>query len=111
MSYIPDCRTDENYNEKYLVGENKAFIMGFDHAVETVINLLYNLDVYPDLEELLDDKKAIMVDGKVGIVRESIDHWCEMERDTVITGLLDGMDEEEYRKVKEQVDGHSEAED
>lgn len=110
MSYIPDCRTDENYNEKYLVGENKAFVMGFDHAVKTVLNLLYNLDVYPDFEELLDDKKAIIVDGKVEIVRESIDHWCEMERDEMITGMIDGMDEEEYRKVKERVDGQSKAE-
>ena len=108
MSYIPDCRTDENYNEKYLVGENKAFIMGFDHAVKTALNLLYNLDVYPKLEELLDDKKAIVADGKADIVRESIDHWCEMERDTVITGMIDGMDEEEYRKVKGRVDGQSE---
>lgn len=109
MSYIPDCRTDENYNEKYLVGKGKAFVAGFDHAVKTVLNLLYNLDVYPKLEELLDDKKAVITDGKADIVREAIDHWCEMERDAVITGLIDGMDEEEYSKVKEHVDGQSEA--
>ena len=106
MSYIPDCRTDENYNEKYLVGNNKMFIAGFDYAVETILNLFDgNLDVYPKLEELLDDKKAIIADGKVALVKESIDHWAEMQRDEMITGMIDGMDEDEYKKIKAEVDG------
>ena len=39
MSYIPDCRTDEYYNEKYLEGLEKTFIEGFDFCVEYVDGL------------------------------------------------------------------------
>lgn len=109
MSMIPDCRSDEYYNEKYLVDNDKMFVQGFDWAVSQIVNLFEgNLEVYPDLKELLDDKKAVIKDDKVKIAIEAIQDWAEMERDELITSMIDGMDEGEYQKIKEKIDGQSE---
>ena len=46
MSYIPDCRTDETYNEKFLKGDDKEYVAGFDYCVEMgVDNFFDNLDI------------------------------------------------------------------
>lgn len=105
MSYIPDCRTDEYYNEKYLKDKDAEFIRGFDYAVENMLNIFNNLDVYPDVEELLDDKKAILKEGKAELVRDALEEWVEMARDEVITSMIESMDETEYQRIKEAVDG------
>lgn len=107
MSYIPDCRTDENYNEKYLNAKNKEFLAGYDCAVEQITTLFSNLDAYPDLEELLDDHKAVIKDGKADIAQEAIEEWMESQRDELITSMIDNMSEKEYGAIKEKVDGHS----
>lgn len=41
---MPDCRTDESYNQKDLKTEEKIFISGFDDAVEQAINILDNME-------------------------------------------------------------------
>lgn len=105
MSYIPDCRTDENYNEKYLNAKDKEYVAGFDEAVEQIKCLFSNLDVYPDLEELLDDNKAIIAEGKADTVKEAIEDWMESQRDELITSMIDNMSEKEYQSIKESVDG------
>ena len=104
MSYFPDCRTDEFYNEKYLNEKDAKFLRGYDFAVETVVTLLSNLDVYPDFAELLEDKKAIIEEGKIEIAEESIKDWMEGKRDELISSMIDGMSEEEYNKIKAKVD-------
>jgi len=111
MSRIPDCRTDEYYNEKYLGKNDKAFVAGYDWAVSQIINLFNNLEVYPDLKELLDDKKAVIKDNKVDIAIVAIEDWAEMQRDELITSMIDGMDEKEYQKIKELVDGQGKEND
>ena len=35
MSYIPDCRTDEYYNEKYLEGLEKNLLMALIFVLNT----------------------------------------------------------------------------
>lgn len=105
MSRIPDCRTDEYYNQKYLVGGNADFVKGYDCAVEEILNLFNNLDCYPDLMQLLDDKVALIKDNKADTVMSCIEDWAEMQRDTMITAMIDGMDEDEYARVKAKVDG------
>ena len=32
-------------------------------------------------------------------------HFLEMERNTLITAMIEGMDEEEYKEIKARVDG------
>ena len=105
MSYIPDCRTDEFYNQKYLDEQDATFLKGYDYAVEQIRNLFSNLEAEPELEELLDDAKAVIMDGKAEIARDAIDDWAEMERDELITSMIDCYDEEKYQQIKERVDG------
>ena len=107
MSHIPDCRTDEAYNEKYLNNTDKEYVNGFDYAVEQVLNLIdNNLDVYPDLETILDRNKAIVNVDKVQIAHDAIEDWLEGERDMLITSMIDNMDEDEYNKIKKEVDNN-----
>ena len=108
MSRIPDCRTDEYYNQKYLDQINTVFIKGYDWAVKQIQNMFNNLDCYPDLKLLLDDKVAIIKDHKVGMVQTCIEDWAEMERDEMITSMIDNMSEDEYKAIKAKVDGGDE---
>ena len=87
MSYIPDCRTDEYYNEKYLNAEDKEFIAGYDYAVEAIVSLIeHNVEIYPCLEQLLDDNIAIIKEGKKEIVSEAV-------QDTKISCKIIGLEE------------------
>ena len=104
MSKIPDCRTDKYYNEKYLDQKDADFVKGYDWAVEQIQNMFNNLKCYPDLEQLLDDKVALIKDNKIGMVQTCIEDWAEMQRDELITSMIDGMDEAEYQAIKERVD-------
>ena len=103
--HIPDCRSDEAYNEKYLNDRDARFISGYDFAVEAVANIFNNLNVYPDFEDLLTDNKAIIIDGKADVAKEAIDDWLESERDMLITSMIDNMDDDEYDAIKSRVDG------
>ena len=104
MSYIPDCRTDENYNEKYLNEKDKLFIAGYDWAVNEMSIFFDNLNVYPEVETILADDTAIITEGKADKVKEAIEEWVEMSRDELITSMIDGMDGDEYEKIKAEVD-------
>lgn len=45
MSYIPDCRTDKAYNERYLNADDAEFVRGYDWCAERVVeNAFDNLD-------------------------------------------------------------------
>lgn len=105
MSAIPDCRTDEYYNQKYLTQRDKDFIAGYDYAVDQILNLIeYNTDIFPELHDLLDFHKAVACVDKVKIVKEAIEDYAEMQRDEQITAFIDTMDEDEYKSIKERVD-------
>lgn len=93
MSYIPDCRTDEGYNESNLNEKNKEFIAGYDWAVAEIKNMFANLNIYPEVEELLSDNKAIITEGKADLVADAIEDWAEMQRNELITSMLDGQGE------------------
>lgn len=92
MSYIPDCRTDEVYNEKQLNEKNKEFIAGFDWAVAEAKNLFDNLVVYPEVENILSDNVAVVCEGKAEAVAEALDNWLEMSRNELITSMIDGQE-------------------
>lgn len=91
----PDCRTDKHYNQKFLVEEDKQFVAGYDWAVEQILNLLEaNMDVYEhefdiegediNLVRFLENHKAVHK-----VLAECADHWMEMERNELITSMLD----------------------
>lgn len=119
MTFIPDTRNDSLYNERFLNDGDDAFVQGFDFAIDTMINLFgHNLDTYQqeltelcpeghekewdeafakreDLYEIVEDNKEILC----AIIKD----WAEKERDSVITSCIDGMDEEEYELIKNEV--------
>lgn len=120
---VPDCRTDENYNQKYLQGADKEFVRGYDWCTETAVdNFFNNLDVYFDsdshlihmLNERIPEEEEYEIEFTFGeiasekrtvetyadLIRANILDWIEMERNELITSMIDNMDEEEYNKVK-----------
>lgn len=130
MSYIPDCRTDEYYNQKYLNERDKEFIRGFDWCTEMAVDNFFDNnyekgfdednfvghEVLQELPDQLREKYEMefsFLDGKVeertietiiDQIRYEILVWIESERDMIITSMIDGMNEEEYRKIKDEVD-------
>ena len=127
MSYIPNCRIDDNYNQKYLNAKDKEFIKGFDWAVEQVFdNFFNNLDMLDSdyLETILkqevpedmqeeytmtfsftdgqDEKRQVKT--YEDYLRFKILEWFESDRDEMITSMIDNMDEKEYNEIKERVD-------
>ena len=104
MSYIPDCRTDEYYNEKYLEGLEKTFIEGFDFCVEHAVeNGFNNIDEWTLRDEV--DVRPSDIMKVVEAVKEWISDFIERRRDELITSIIDDMGEEEYVKVKSKIDG------
>ena len=104
MSYIPDCRTDEYYNEKYLEGLEKTFIEGFDFCVEYAVESGFdNIDEWTLRDEV--DVRPSDIMKVVEAVKEWISDFIESRRDELITSIIDDMGEEEYVKVKSKVDG------
>lgn len=109
MSYIPDCRVDEYYNEKYLNKTDTEYIRGFDYVAERADNFFNNLDVYIsemdipgediNLCRLLENHEEIAEKFKSCIL-----DWLERERDMTITSMIDNMDDDEYDKIRADVD-------
>ena len=96
MSVIPNCRTDEDYNESKLVGSNKERIIGYDFAVEDIDNLFDNLDSYKDEFDIeSEDINLITFLGNhkkiANELREMVKHWAEMKRNELITSMIDNM--------------------
>jgi len=89
MSYIPDCRTDENYNYKNLTPGEKTLIDGYDICVEDISSALANIndidcDVRPsDIETVI-----------AALEPELLDHM-EMYRNEMIVSIIDSHSEEE----------------
>lgn len=130
MSYIPDCRTDENYNQKYLNDHDKDAIKGYDWCAEEVVdNFFDNMDVYfaddsylmhtlneevpedqqeeYEMEYSFGEQETVKrtVKTYADLLRSKLLDWIEMQRDEIITSMLDGMNEDEYQQIKAEVDG------
>ncbi len=110
MSYIPDCRSDECYNEKYLVGGNDNFVAGYDYCAEEVVDTFFdNLDIYEGVFDIdgEDINLARFLENHAEIktaLREALQEYVENRRDELITSIIDDMDEDEFAKTKERVD-------
>ena len=119
MSYIPDCRTDEIYNQKFLTGSDKQFVRGFNWCVEAAVENFFNSDMFEltEPETYLGHTLSEPVpkssqteyifrgDGfeqhrrivtYADLVRYKLLQWIEMERNELITGMIDRMTDEEY---------------
>ena len=130
MSYIPDCRTDENYNEKYLNAQDKEFLRGFDWCCEMAADCFFdnlpflndshimhmlNEEIQEEAHEEYDVESDFDVPAQHRIIKTYVDlirarmlDFIESERDELITSMIDSMDEAEYQALKECVDnGHT----
>lgn len=122
MSYIPDCRTDENYNQKYLDDTNAEFIAGFDWArIFGVESCFDNMDIYEDaikeIEAETEEEQALLdfcekhkeaaeaaFKALLESVKDSILDYIEMQRDELITSMIDNMGEKEFEERKAKTD-------
>lgn len=104
MSYIPNCREDKTYNEKYLNEKDKEFVRGFDFAVNDSLDSFFaNIDDMDfdvedediDLGKILNNHEAIL-----DRLKENMLEWIEGERDEMITSMIDHMDENEFEENK-----------
>ena len=88
MTYIPNAREGENgYKDTDLKGNRKAFLQGYDAAIEDILCLEHNLEVYAG-ESLLIHYLAENED-KAEELFSAFKHWAEMERNTQAVALLD----------------------
>lgn len=130
MSRIPDGRTDENYNQKYLNDKDTEFLRGFDWCVETAVDNFFDNEMFgladkesyighflcEELPEDMQEKYEMeymfgkteerTVKTYADLIRMKLLEWIEMGRNELITGMIDGMDEDEYKKIRQSTDGN-----
>ena len=133
MSFIPNCREDEYYNQKYLTGEDKEFIRGYDWCTEMVVDNFFDnfFDVdndfirhylsqkvpdylkkeydmifsfHPYAENGEEHRETRKIETYEDILRYKMLEWIERRRDEMITSMIDDMCDEEFKKVKSEVD-------
>lgn len=97
MSYIPNCREDEYYNEKNLIDYDKEFVHGYDWAVKNLETFFSNIDGYTmefDIEgEDINLVRFLENHPKVSDTLEEVAYdWLEKGRDELITSMLDNSD-------------------
>ena len=120
MSRIPDCRSDEVYNQKKLKGADRDFVNGYDWCAEEVVdNFFNNLEVFfeddshimhmlkEELPESLKEEYTMEftfnnrpdedrdVDTYLDLFRAKLLEWVEMQRDELITSMIDNMADED----------------
>lgn len=109
MTYIPDCREDDDYNEKYLNHDDKEYIKGYDYAVEDALDSFFNnigdFDFDVDGEDIDLGKILLNHETILNKLKEAMKEHFESERDEMITSMIDNMDDEEYAKIRTEVDG------
>ena len=128
MSYIPDCRKDEYYNQKYLNEKDSEFVRGFDWCAEIAMdNFFNNIDDFFERDSYImhilneeipemDHEEYVMESSFDGTeekrtiktyldkIRAYLIDWVEGHRDELITSMIDGMDKDEYKRIKDKVD-------
>lgn len=108
MTYIPNVRTDEDYNDKYLAEKDKDIIKGYDLATETIDSFFDNLETYDfevdgediDIGRFLDNHLEIKELFKANLMEH-----LESGRNELVTFMIDNMSEKEYEKIKAKVNG------
>ena len=128
MSFIPDCRNDDYYNEDFLTASDKAEVAGFDWCCEMAAdNFFDNMDIFFDEdshmrhmldEELPEDmKEQYDVESSFGehhvetrevktygdLLRSKMLDYIESVRDEMITSMIDNMPDEIFKAVRNKV--------
>ena len=91
MSYIPDCRTDEVYNEKNLNKEDKLILAGYDNVAENVIPTFFSNVRF----EIENDPSASIYIPLLDDLEDTAMDYIESSRNEMIVSMLDGYSIEE----------------
>ena len=131
MSYIPDGRTDEFYNQKFLNNEGKAELKGYDWCAEEVVDCFFdNIDNAGEyLEAILnteipeethetyewvptfgDEAETRTIKTWGDLLRARLLDWIESNRNELIVSLIENMDDEELEAIREKINGQIEGE-
>lgn len=128
MSYIPDCRTDEVYNEKFLKGNDKEYVAGFDYCVEMAVdNFFDNLDIpFSDESHIAhmlseevpesmretytvefafkdEEPQERTVKTYADLLRMKLIDWIECERNEIIVSMIDSQASEDELPVTDDI--------
>lgn len=99
MGFIPDCRKDENYNYQNLKEADKAYIDGYDKAVELLESAFdFSLESDSLLEyfgsiKLPESLKQEDCETVKDLLFLFITNHMEMSRDEIITSMIDNYEE------------------
>lgn len=103
MTYFPNARTGERgYKDSDLKGDRAVFLRGYDAAIEDLLCLEHNLEVYAG-DSLLIHYLAENED-KAEELFSFFKHWAEMERNQQAVSLLDDQFVEEYDNKNDKND-------
>lgn len=109
MTYIPDTRSDDYYNEKYLKEKDKEFIKGYDYAVNSSFEFfLENLDAFDFEVDGEDINIGKILENHPDILakfREVAKQNFESDRDEMIVSMIDYYSDDEYAEIRTDVDG------
>lgn len=115
MSKIPDCRNGEYYNEKFLDDLDREFVRGYDYCMENVVMTFFdNIDIYykafDEADKVINVAKLIMNNESLdNAFRKCISHYAVMQKNELITGMIDGTAEKTYEEMRKK-HGYSESE-
>ena len=95
MTYFPDVRTDEAYNQKKLNDKNKKFVEGYDWCTDTIKSFFASIgdsDEYLDhilMEKVPEDMADEEVSTYADLLRFRLENWIESSRDELVVAMLD----------------------
>ena len=97
MTYIPDTRTDEAYNQSKLNDTNKKFVDGYDWCADQFENFFATIgdtDEYLDhilMERVPEDMADEEVETYADLLLQRLKSWVESSRDELIVAMLDSQ--------------------
>ena len=126
---MPNCRKDDYYNQDFLVKEDSDFIDGFDWCVEMAVDNFFDNNMYGLLDEetylgkiLSEELPENLQENYVmeynlpknapktpeerkcktyaDLIRLHLLAWIEMERNEIITSMIDNSDKEVYQAIR-----------
>jgi hypothetical protein len=127
---FPECRNDNYYNEDFLGREDKSFVQGFDWATEMAVDNFFDnyfgdmpIEENGELSTMLNkelpdylkekyemeftfgdrDNEEREIKTYADLLRMKLLEWIEMERNELITSMIDNMDEDIYNAIRNKV--------
>ena len=97
---IPDCRTDEEYNESKLNADDRMFTKGYDWCTGVIDNFFDNLDVFYSEDDFIRHELNAQAPGYkdktyLDLLKDNMLKWIELERNDSIISMLESYKSED----------------